>query len=408
MRVEISSLVLGGYGLGRWEGKVIFVPYGVPGDVLEVEVAEDHRDYAFGRILKIVKPSPHRVSPPCPAFGRCGGCQWLHVDYKVQIEQKEVQTKRELCKVVAEEVFCPIIPSDPHLEYRTRVKFRVFKDQIGFYHEKSHQVVALGRCPLMTPAMNRALLAFYRHIKLMRGVRDLALFARGDDGFLLVSIKSRERLGTIHEIFHALQKGTGAKVGLRVLWRGKVSHLGSRTMKERILGYALRVGHDTFFQNNRFLRDRLAAFVLEQAKPWLDKKVLELYAGVGTFTLPLVKAGARVTAVEGHVPSARLLKENVPQAEVWETSCEKALEQLKDRSFPLIILDPPRSGCSPAVRQAVGDLAPQVIIYVSCSPSTMARDIGQWVSGGYKPIRVQPLDMFPHTGHVEAVGILVR
>ncbi len=111
MRIEIETLALGGYGLGRWEGKVVFVPYGVPGDILEVEITEDHSDYAFGRALEIVEPSPHRVSPPCPVFGRCGGCQWLHIGYQVQLEAKEALVKRELRKIIEkEETARPIIP----------------------------------------------------------------------------------------------------------------------------------------------------------------------------------------------------------------------------------------------------------------------------------------------------------
>ncbi len=409
MRIEIDSLVLGGYGLGRWEGKVVFVPYGAPGDILEVEVTEDHRDYAFARMLKIVEPSPHRVSPPCPVFGRCGGCQWLHIDYQVQLEAKGKEIKRELRKVVQEDTFQPIIPSEPNLEYRTRAKLRIYKGQIGFFQEKSHQVVALGHCPVLTPSMNKALLVFYHHLKDLKKVTEIDLFARGDDGCLLVSMKSREKLGAIHDIFHALQEGTGTRVGLRVSWKGKVSHLGPRTMEEKVLDHSLKVGHDTFFQNNRFLREKLAATVLEQARPWLDGEVLELYAGVGTFTLLLVMEGARVTAVEGHRPSALLLKENLPpETEILEASCEKALERLKDRSFSLVVLDPPRTGCSPAVRQAIGEMAPRAVVYVSCNPATMARDMKEWVSLGYRVTSIQPLDMFPHTGHVELVGTLAR
>ncbi len=409
MRIEIHSLVLGGYGLGRWEGKVVFVPYGVPGDILDVEITEDHRDYAFGRILGIVAPSPHRVPPPCPVFGRCGGCQWLHIDYGIQLEHKETQARRELRRVLEEGALRPIVPSDPSMEYRTRARLRLHKGEIGFYQEKSHRVVAMGHCPVLTPGMNRAILVLYRQLKNLKRVSEIDLFARGDDGALLVSMKSREKLGAIHDLFHTLKEGSRVPLGLRVSWKGKVSHLGPRTMEEQILGHPLTVGYDTFFQNNRFLRDSLAATVVEQASPWLEGEVLELYAGVGTFTVPLVKKGARVTAVEGHGPSARLLRENLPpETGVLESSCEKALEKLKDRSFSLVILDPPRTGCTPAVRQAIGELAPQAILYISCNPSTMARDLEAWKAAGYRLSFLQPLDMFPHTGHVEVVGVMRR
>lgn len=409
MEIEIDSLALGGYGLGRREGKVIFVPYGVPGDLLDVEVTEDHRDYAFARIAGIKKPSPHRVTPPCPVFGSCGGCQWLHIDYPTQLRAKETLAKRELRKVLENDrAFQHIIPSEPHIEYRTRANLRLSKDQIGFYQEKSHQVVAMGHCPVITSIMNRALLTFYHHLKELREVKEIDLFSHGGEKTLLISMKSRGRLKAIHQIFHALKEDSQGQIGLRVLWKGKASHLGPRTMEEEILGYKLLIGHDTFFQNNRFLRESLAALVLEQATPWLNREILELYAGVGTFTLPLVKAGARVTAVEGHVPSAQLLKENVPQIEIWEASCEKALEMLQDRTFPLVIIDPPRPGCTPAVRQAIAKLAPQAIIYVSCNPATMARDMAQWKEKGYRLTSLQPLDMFPHTGHVEVMGVIVK
>ncbi len=409
MRIEIESLASGGYGLGHWKGKVVFVPYGAPGDVLEVEITEDHRDYAFARITSIKEPSSHRVTPPCPIFGICGGCQWLHIAYLTQLKAKETLAKRELRKVLENDTaFQPIIPSEPHIEYRIRAKLRLSKDQIGFYQEKSHQVVAMGRCPVMTPIMNRALLVFYHHLKELKEVEEIDLFSHGGEKTLLISMKSQGKLRTIHQIFHALKEDSHDQIGLRVLWKGKASHLGPRIMEEEILGHKLLVGHDTFFQNNRFLRERLAALVLEQATPWLNEEVLELYAGVGTFTLPLVKAGARVTAVEGHVPSAQLLKENAPQAEVWETSCEKALEQLKDRPFSLIILDPPRTGCSPHVRQAMRDLTPKGIIYISCNPATMARDMAFWKEQSYHIIFLQPLDMFPHTGHMEMLGMMAK
>jgi len=409
MEIEIDCLALGGYGLGRREGKVIFAPYGVPGDLLDVEVTEDHRDYAFARIRGIKKPSSHRVTPPCPVFGSCGGCQWLHIDYPIQLRAKETLAKRELRGVLENDrAFQPIIPSEPYLEHRTRAKLRLFKDQIGFYQEKSHQIVAMGHCPVMTSIMNRALLTFYHHLKELKEVEEIDLFSHGGEKTLLISMKSRGRLKAIHQIFHALKEDSQGQIGLRVLWKGKASHLGPRTMEEEILGHKLLIGHDTFFQNNRFLRESLAALVLEQAMPWLDGEVLELYAGVGTFTVPLVKAGTRMTAVEGHVPSAQFLKENAPQAEVWKASCEKALEQLKDRSFSLIILDPPRTGCSPHARQAIRDLTPEAIIYVSCNPATMARDMALWKEQSYHLTFIQPLDMFPHTGHVEMVGVIVK
>ena len=409
MELEIECLASGGYGLGRWEGKVIFVPYGVPGDLLDVEVTEDHRDYAFAQIRGIKKPSSHRVTPPCPVFGSCGGCQWLHIDYPTQLKAKEALAKRELRRVLEnEEAFRPIIPSEPHFEHRTKAKLRVFKNQIGFYQQKSHQVVGMGRCPMMTSIMNKALLTFYHHLKELKEVEEIDLLSHGGEKTLLISMKSRRRLKAIHQIFHALKEDTQCEIGLRVVWKGKASHLGPRTMEEEILGHKLLIGHDTFFQNNRFIRERLAALVLEQAIPWLDGEVLELYAGVGTFTVPLVKAGARITAVEGHAPSAQFLKENAPQAEVWKASCEKALEQLKERSFSLVILDPPRTGCSPYVRQAIGNLVTKALIYVSCNPATMARDMAFWRERGYRLTFIQPLDMFPHTSHVEMVGVMVK
>jgi len=409
MRIGIETLVMGGDGLGRWEGKVVFVPYGVPGDILEVEIVKDHSDYTFAKIIEVISPSPNRANVPCPIFGRCGGCQWLHIDYTTQLEAKEMLTARELRKLIDDDThILPIIPSTPSMEYRCRAKLRLTKDQIGFYEKRSRQVVAMGGCPLMAPVMNRIILILYRHMQVLKKVREIDILTCEDEQRVLVSLTSRERLPAIHQIFHAIKENTHTHVGLRVLWKGKASSLGPQTIEESILGLPLRVGFDSFSQNNRFLKDEIASLILEQARPWIDRPILELYAGIGTFTLPLARGGAKVIAVEGHLPSARLLKRNVPTADVIEASCEQALDKLKGNEFPLIILDPPRTGCSPQVRRRIGTIHPQAILYISCNPPTMARDMLYWKAQGYRLTFIQPLDMFPHTGHVEAVGLMMR
>ncbi len=405
--INIERLVYNGFGMGRTaDGMVVFVPYTAPGDRVLAEITQKKRDFAFAEVLEILEPSPHRVSPECPHFGSCGSCQWLHVDYETQKEQKLLILERELKRHLRQPVKPESMLVSSPRGYRRRARLFVERRLLGFKAARSNRIIPVGRCPLLTEGLNRALLVLYRFQGLLRRGREVLLGEDIDGKRLLVSVTAEGKIREIHEILHALKGETGKEVGLCISYRGKRSLLGPRHLEEEILGATVRYGHHCFFQANRFLLRDLVRLVVEQVPE--GSRVLELFAGCGTFTLPLASSAAEVVAVEGNPVSCRMLEESAKQQgfsniRVINADCSRFLQD-EGGSFDVVVLDPPRTGCTPQVLDWIAQSKAQRVIYVSCNPSTLARDISRLK--GYRVTKVVPIDMFPNTFHLETVCLL--
>jgi 23S rRNA (uracil1939-C5)-methyltransferase len=432
MHVTVERLVFQGDGLGRLpDGRVIFVPYAVPGDEAEVETRETRADFVRGRLVRLIHPSPARVPPPCRYFGTCGGCQWQHVEYPAQLRWK-AEILRELLarvgKLEAAAVAPPLAPAGPW-EYRARAQFKVATGPrlaVGFHQRETNRVVDLDRCPLLDPRLNQVL-------RILRGLQDPPLhrlFPRLKEvwvavgtgtGEVLLSLfaRARER-AAIRLLFHKVRVEVPALQGV-VLLDGDprqqprlVDRHGHGAILEQVGDHQFRVDATSFFQVSGLAAAMLTSLVMELAALAGTERVLELYSGAGTFTVPLAWRAREVVGIEANPAAAgdgahNLRTNGCASGRIIQGQAEQVLPALaQEGPWDLVVADPPRHGCSRRVLEAIIEMAVSRVIYVSCDPSTLARDLGVLIRAGFRCARLQPIDLYPQTFHIETVALLER
>jgi 23S rRNA (uracil1939-C5)-methyltransferase len=418
--------------LGRLpDGRVVFVPATTPGDDVEVRIAEVRSDFVRGTPIRILTASPDRVHPPCRYFGTCGGCQWQHVSYPAQLDWKRRILEELLVRVGKLENVSADQTIDPGApwEYRARAQFKVIggaRPCIGFHQRETNRVVDIDQCPLLDPRVN-ALLHAMRRMKhpsffsLFQRLREAWVALGTGTGEMLLSLFARaEDRGALRLAFHTLQ---AAAPGLRgiVLLEGDprqaprlVDWCGGQLLHEQIGDARFQVGATAFFQVSGLAAGRLTSLVLEGAALTGRERILELYSGVGTFSVPLAKKAREVVAIEAHPAAAADGEANLRQngcatGRIVQAQVEQALPAMAaDGPWDLVVLDPPRQGCSRGVLDLLASVRAPRLIYVSCDPSTLARDVGVLVRAGYRCVRLRPIDLFPQTFHLETVALLER
>ena len=379
--LSIEKLVYGGDGLSRLEGKVVFTPYVLPGEVVNADVERIKNDLWRGRLLEVTQPSPDRVQAPCPYFQRCGGCNYQHADYAAQLELKR-SILREVLRRVGKIEFdgeIEVISSEPW-QYRNRVQLHVENGTAGYFEHGSHKLCPITSCPIVSPALNLAIGKLNAQLPSIRWFKStIELFTNETD----VQVNVLDRMpGPVRRIIDSLGQST------------PIDYSG------------FRVSRNSFFQVNRFLVDRLVDAAIGEANgDW----AVDLYAGVGLFAVSLAARFRQVSAVESSRGAVRDLDHNIStrglpvQAE--NKTAEDYLATL-EKTPDLILADPPRSGLGKqAVRELARIRAPQVTI-VACDPAKLARDLAGLVAGGYHIDRVTLVDLFPQTFHLEAVAQL--
>ena len=421
VKVKIESMAFKGNGVGHIDGKVIFVPYTVTGDEVSVEIVEDKKSYSVGGLKEILIPSPWRINPPCPYFGDCGGCQWQHIDPSVHEVLKKEILKESLQRLAGLKEIPPLsaVPSLQPYGYRIRIQLKAEGNKIGFFGEGSHRVVEIDRCPIAHPIIN----AILQHI------RKVQLPYSGMEGFE-INVSPEEGKGIL--IFHLNLSGQRGKISLKellqsipllkgvaVVRKKRWIYLGdpilniSTTLKrlgrERV--FHLRVSPGSFFQVNLEQNLELIQTVLDFGELKGSERVLDLYAGIGNFTLPLATEAKWVIGIDESkkaIADARFNAEGngVKNCQFISGSVEEMLNGVGE-ALDLIVLDPPRMGAKRVLDQIVR-LGPGKIIYVSCEPTTFARDLRLFTERGYSLDRLCLIDMFPQTYHMEVVGLLTR
>lgn len=414
--VDITSLAYGGKGIGRIDGKVVFVPYTAPGDRVNIEITSEKKGFLEGRLLGVVLPSPLRQSPSCPLFGRCGGCHWEHISYQAQIDWKQ----RIFCETIERigGIFDlplePPIPATTPLRYRAKAQFHVEEEIWGFFEAGSHRVVEVEECHLLDPILNKTFISTRDYIR--SNVRDLPIhtveIGKSDvDGKAVALIHLRERrdfkpeglLGAVSQL-----KGIEVRITPPGKRNGKpVSSAGDRSLIYRSGSLILKAHVSTFSQVNISQNLHLIDTVLEYADMDIKDYILDLYCGAGNLTLPLAGRCSKVTGVDKD-PSA--IKDAISNKEANSINnadfiCQDASKSLKvlGKIHPdIVILDPPREGGFEAIK-GIADLKPKKIVYVSCNPSTLARDLSALTKNGYMVKRARLIDMFPQTYHIEGV-----
>ncbi len=383
----IEKLVYGGQGLARTASKVVMMPFVIPGETVTWHAIKEHPGHIDARLNQIIAPSESRVAPPCPVFGRCGGCNYQHIEYAAQVEHKKRILAESLQRIgkLTPPAEIATLSAEPY-GYRNRIQVHFDGRKMGFREAGSRKLVPIENCPLASPMLQQALTAINKRIRDHRFpdfLEEVELFSNEEQ---VVFNVLRARRGVSKDFFPWMAE---------VVPGADQSRLTYQVGENRF-----RVSYQSFFQVNRFLLQPLVDAVLGDAKPgW----ALDLYAGVGLFSLPLAKRGARVTAVEVVRGAAADLEHNkFAGIEVVQKAVEFYLEKFEGKP-DLILADPPRVGLGKkTVEHLVALRAPEICL-VSCDPTTLARDAAGLVAGGYEITALTMADLFPQTFHLEAV-----
>ena len=409
--LRLDSLAFGGDAVGRLNGKVVFVPFGVPGDRILVRLTEEHPSYSRGEIVQVLQEGPGRRLPPCPAFGTCGGCQWQQLAYDRQAVSKSDILARILSEAAVQELK-PLTKAPVELGYRRRVRLHFRKTRqrlwLGYFRRHSKELVDVPDCALLQPVLQRALALCRDRLERVSEARGSLVLLAGALAETHLSLRLEE--GHLADPSSFLADPI---VGGLVQQGGRVTPFGRDAVNLAPLPEApLWATAAAFAQANseqdQLLRHRVARWA--EAK---DRRVLELFAGIGNLTRELAQHASEVVAVEASAPATELLRRNVlalPRpVQICEEEASAALERLlaaRER-FDVAVLDPPREGHAHAVDR-LGKLGPERVIYVSCDPMTLARDLNILAKHGYVSRQAQGQDMMPQTFHIEAVVRLDR
>ena len=390
----------GGDAVGHYQGKAVFVPLALPGETVRVDLVQDRPRYARARLVKVLQASTERVEPRCPHFGRCGGCHWQHISYEAQLRYKTEIVRSLLQRIGRQpdpQVRSPLGMGIPW-SYRNNVQLRVdAAGHLGYYAAKSHDIVPVGRCLLSHPLIERL---WADLPKVPPGVRRVIL-----------------RAGTVSGDQMAILEGAGETPPSRE-WplsasclyagpSGKMTLLaGQRYLHERLAGRAFRVSARSFFQVNTHQAERLVEVVRRYAA-LNGEKLLDAYCGVGVLGLTLAAKAGAVLGIESSLWAVKdaVANDRDELITLYRGDVVAVLTDL-ELSSDAIVLDPPRSGCSPGALEALARCDANRIVYVSCDPATLARDILRLNTHDYELQEVQPVDMFPQTYHIETVALM--
>ncbi len=433
-RIRIEKMSYGGQGIGYIEGKVCFVDATIPGETVDVRIIEEKRDYTVGKIVAIIEPSPYRITPRCGIYGLCGGCHFQHIDLHHQITLKKlifVETCRRLGGF--EPKVTDFTPSSFWF-YRNKAQLPVQDDQslkMGYYERRSHKVVGHELCFINNEAINRSLPLIRNRIK----AASVTIYnERIKAGNLRhVVIKSSMATKNIHitfvtnerniqkELYAGLDKELDGLVGIcqnlnpaktnRILGEENQVLWGKPYYEERIKDKNFRIGISSFFQTNSLITEAIGQRIIDILDLRGDENIVDLYAGIGTFGILLAEKTAKCVALEENPEAIRWGIENlqlnhIKNMEFIQGRVEENLSKIIQADC--VIMDPPRTGVMHQVIDGLDKLRVQRIIYLSCNPATLARDIKRLAQIGFSLRKTVLFDMFPQTFHIEALVYLEK
>jgi 23S rRNA (uracil1939-C5)-methyltransferase len=451
LTLDIERLTTGGEGIGHADGMAVFVPYSAPGDRLEVQVTQTQKRYARGRSLKVLRASPDRVDPPCPYYYRCGGCTWQHLSYPAQLKAKQALVQETLERIGGLKglLVKPALGMKDPWRYRNKVQQPVGWDGkkliSGFYAEGSHEIIPIDDClvqpELSVKIINRAKalmeewgIRAYSEERRQGWIRHLLVRTAnphpnplptqgegarraGEGGkAMLVFVSRTPDFPHESKIIAPLMRQFPELVGIHqnvnpastnvILGREWRRIYGQDYLEERLGPLKFRLSPSAFFQINSPQAEVL--YNVTKAMAGHGERLLDLYSGVGAIALWLSDHFTYVGGVEENPAAIRDAEANAELNDIGNVqftaqSTESFLGALarEPRQPVTVVLDPPRAGCAPMVLQSLTALRPRTLVYVSCDPGTLARDLGVLTRQGYRVDEVQPVDLFPHTPHIE-------
>ncbi|MCL1833306.1 MAG: TRAM domain-containing protein [Leptospirales bacterium] len=371
MKITIDDMAYGGYGVGRIDGKVFFIDYAIPGDELEVEVYSDKKRYSFGKISEILRHSEKRITPLCPNFELCGGCNYLNINYSDEIDFKKRILSDHLQKIASlpEQPFINTI-ADERFRYRSHCNIKCSGKSYGFYERRSNSIVQFT-----------------------------------DTGCLLIS----ENL--ISNIASMNISDFNGELKIAEDYEGRFFCNDDQILTEYTGSFFYRRGIRTFFQSNKFLREKMIGLVCEYSELTERDQFLDICSGCGFFTIPLAKTASHGFGYDIEKNTIKFAQIN---ARLNNCSNLKFFALSESEINPgrvnpkTVVVDPPRSGLSKKGRRTINAINPEIIVYVSCNPATYSRDIVDFIKNGYELKEITLIDMFPSTYHIELISKLVK
>lgn len=407
-------MVYGGECLGRLpDGRAIFAPFVLPGELADVEITENKERFARGRVLELLEASPDRVTPPCPYFSFCGGCHYQHLGYAQQLSLKKGLVEDQLLRIgkFSDLPEIQITASPTPFGYRNQAQFHPTRaedaettSRLGFKRAASDEVLPIEKCLLIPDEMNELLSQIEMDVD--SGIARVGMRLDSEGEIMLVFEGEADEPP---ELFIDLPvSSTYLSPDGRSLNLG-----GNDALVYRVLGKEFLVSPESFFQVNLPVAQEMVSHVLTLIEGRENLSVLELYSGVGLFSRFLAPHAKSLTAIESSPSACFDFAGNLDEFEnisLYEGAVESFLPEILEQIKPvdLVVLDPPRSGLHAKARQALIDLNPREIIYISCDPSTLARDLKQLCAAGYSLHSLHAFDMFPQTAHVETMTVLRR
>ena len=439
--LEITGYTAEGMGVARLEGRVVFVPGTIRGETWQVQLLKVKTAVAWGRGVKLLLPSPERREPDCPLAGRCGGCQYRHMSYREELEAKGQRVQDALARVGGVSLALPpVLGAEDPLRYRNKVQFPVAREKrglaVGYYRARSHDVLDVEDCllqPESVTALRRAFKGWMERFQVPAYdeesrtglIRHLYVRTNRAGEALCCVVANGKRIPRAPELAEALRQAVPALAGLvlnvntrdtnvilgpdyRTIW-------GRDFLEEELCGMTFRLSVPSFFQINRAQTERLYQKALELAGLTGTETVLDLYCGIGTISLALARRAGQVIGAE-IVPEAvadaqaNARRNGVPNVRFLCGDAGQAAFQLAQEGIrpQVICVDPPRKGLAPEVPEVLASMAPERIVYVSCDPATLARDVKRFAALGYQTVSAQAVDLFPRTQHVETVCLLSK
>ncbi|WP_184310446.1 23S rRNA (uracil(1939)-C(5))-methyltransferase RlmD [Anaerosolibacter carboniphilus] len=441
--VHIDDIGHNGEGIGRIEGFTVFVQGGVPGDDLRVKIELVKKNYAVGKIIKLVAPSPSRIIPVCPIADTCGGCQTQHIDYKEQLRLKTNTVKANIERIGKLEgvLIHDTLGMEEPSRYRNKAQFPVGnldnEVAIGFYKKGTHEIVNTSSCYIQHEVNDRIVEVLREYMErykvsafdeengmgLIRHILTKVGFTTGE--IMIVLITNRRKIPHQEELIQALisevpeiksiVQNINMKKTNRILGDECITLFGDDKIVDYIGSLKFHISALSFFQVNPMQTKVLYEKALEYAGLTGEETVFDVYCGIGTISLFLAQKAKKVYGIEIVDAAIEDAKENaringVENAEFFVGKAEEVVPRLykKGITADVVVVDPPRKGCEEEVLDTIVKMNPKRVVYVSCNPSTLARDLKYLDERGYRTVEVQPVDMFPHTTHCEAVVKIER
>ena len=420
VELTLDGIAQGGEGVGRWQERVVFARGGLPGERVQVRLRERRDAYARGDVIELLEVSPERIEPRLPGADHM---PWQHIAYPAQLRFKQQILADQLAKIggLTDPPVAETLAASRPWGYRNSARLHCVGGQIGYYAADSHDLQEIDTDPLLLPVLNDALVA-------LRGVvrtgapmpADVILRASEAYGYVLAALLLPERveerggdadsIGDLSQFAARWRMRCPPLAGVTLPSQPPTA-LGADHLIEELGGIAFHLRPATFFQINSAGAEALLELVRAGLELRGGERLLDLYCGAGAFALPLAATAAEVLGIEeyaGAIQDGRTTADENGIANVrFEIGrVEQALGQL-DGPFDAAVLDPPRRGCHPQALDQLLRVAPTRIVYISCHPATVARDLKLLVAGGYRLVSVQPVDLFPQTAHIESVCVLI-